>query len=284
MSGILEGTMTNDDSANLILGKEVDYPREYNPKLLCPVPRSLAREAAGIDREHELFFGEDLWNIYELSWLDTNGRPKVAMGEFTFPLHSPNLIESKSLKLYCNSFNMHRFPDETRLCETLITDLSAAAGDAVSVKLILPDSFRHQQLYTAPGICIDQESATAFQYDTVDSDLLHTAEHQVEETLFSRLFRSRCPVTGQPDWATVIVTYRGKQLDRSSLLQYLVSYREHQGFHEACVEQIFCALRKRCQPEDLTVTARFTRRGGLDINPVRSDHPGPWVNRRDPRQ
>jgi len=276
--------MTNHDSPRVVLGREVDYPTAYDPGLLCPVHRSLAREQAGIDAGRELFYGEDLWNIYELSWLNAGGRPQVAMAEVSFPFTSPCLIESKSLKLYCNSFNMVRMANAESLTAVMVKDLSAAAGAEVSVRLIMPEDFDQQQLHPSPGHCIDQEEVAVFQYNSVNNDVLCVGSGQVTETVFSRLFRSRCPVTGQPDWATIIVSYRGKQILPGSLLQYLVSYREHQGFHEACVEQIFCDLRKKCRPTQLSVTARFTRRGGLDINPMRSDRPGPWPNCRDFRQ
>jgi 7-cyano-7-deazaguanine reductase len=276
--------MARNEFDNLTLGKEVPYPRHYDPSLLCPVPRKMARTTAGIDAAGDLFYGEDLWNIYELSWLDQTGRPRVAMAEIRVPFNSPNLIESKSLKLYCNSFNMHRVENDQTLSQMITADLAACAGAPVTIKLILPEKFGHQRLSEPPGKCIDSAAADGFQYDKVDATLLKTGAQLVQETLFSRLFRSRCPVTGQPDWATLFIHYQGMRLDRGSLLQYLVSFRDHQSFHEACVEQIFCDLNRKCAPVELTVTARFTRRGGLDINPVRSNRPGPWPHHRDPRQ
>jgi 7-cyano-7-deazaguanine reductase len=270
-------------STRMVLGRQVDYSRQYDPDQLCPIPRSLGRSAAGIEEKPSFSHGQDIWNIYELSWLNASGKPLVAMAEVLVPWDSPNLIESKSLKLYCNSFNMTALESADSLREILARDLSRAAGADVLVRVITPESFAQTMLAEPAGICIDDQEITGFSYQP-DSALLATAPEPVRETLFTRLFRSCCPVTGQPDWATVSVAYEGPRILRDALLRYLVSYRQHQGFHEACVEKIHADISHRCGAHELEVSARFTRRGGLDINPVRSTRPGPWPNLRDPRQ
>lgn len=284
------------DSDKLVLGRQVDYSLQYDPAQLCPIPRQLGRTAVGVDPA-VFAFGEDVWNIYELSWLADSGLPRVGMAVVRVPWQSPCLIESKSLKLYCNSFNMTRFGGADggggAVRDAMVRDLSQAAGAPVLVDLLLPDRFGEVVLGEPQGVCVDDALALAeadddlFGYE-IDPLLLTTdaADNDavVSETLFSRLFRSRCPVTGQPDWATVHVSYTGPRIHRDGLLRYLVSYREHQGFHEACVEQIYSHVLGQCRPETLEVCARFTRRGGIDINPVRSTKAGPWGNVRDPRQ
>jgi 7-cyano-7-deazaguanine reductase len=271
--------MTN----KLVLGKHVAYSFTYSPQLLCPIPRRLGQDAAEIATYARSWQGEDIWNIYELSWLNPTGKPQVAMAEVRVPASSPHLIESKSLKLYCNSFNMSRFENCEEVQAAMRRDLSEAAGAEVGVVVIQPKDFGHVLITEPEGICLDDLiiEEIAFQ---LEPSLLVTETDTVEQTLFSRLFRSCCPVTGQPDWATVTVSYVGKRIVPESVLRYVVSYREHTGFHEACVESIFSDIMTRCRPEELTVSARFTRRGGIDINPVRSTRRGPWPNLRDPRQ
>lgn len=270
-------------SDRMVLGRQVDHSRTYDPGQLCPIPRSLGRESCGIGGAPSFSHGVDIWNMYELSWLEESGRPRVAMAEFRVPWNSPCLIESKSLKLYCNSFNMTPVRDAFALQETMAKDLSRAAGAQVEVRVVLPELFCAQTLSEPAGTCIDDQEPGAFVYEP-DAALLAAGPDTARETLFTRLFRSRCPVTGQPDWATVRVSYAGPRIRRDALLRYLVSYREHQGFHEACVERIHADIALHCGPTELEVGARFTRRGGLDINPVRSTRPGPWSNPRDPRQ
>lgn len=267
----------------LPLGKQVAYNFSYDPLLLCPIPRQLGREATGTSDAAGSWQGEDIWNIYELSWLSPSGRPEVAMAELRVPASSPNLIESKSLKLYCNSFNMSGFASFAKVRETMHHDLSEAAGADVGIVLLGPEEFGGVRFTEPDGICLDELNIENVSY-TFDPSLLRLETGGTRQTLFSRLFRSCCPVTGQPDWATVSVNYEGERIAAEGLLRYLVSYREHTGFHEACVERIFSDIMSRCRPEELTVSARFTRRGGIDINPVRSTVPGPWANFRDPRQ
>ena len=275
--------MTAPNHDQTVLGRQVDYSLSYDPNQLFPIPRELGRTAAGITIPASFAYGEDVWNIYELSWLSNSGKPVVAMAEVRVPWNSTFLIESKSLKLYCNSFNMTRFASARVVRETMARDLSDAAGGQVEVTLIPPNQFAETVINEPGGTCLDTLEIEDFTYD-VDAAFLQADTKTVRETLFTRLFRSRCPVTGQPDWATVGISYTGPRISHEGLLRYLVSYREHQGFHEACVETIHADISRLCRPDDLQVSARFTRRGGIDINPVRSTRPGPWGNVRDPRQ
>lgn len=267
----------------LPLGRQIEYTFRYNPGLLCPIPRQTGREAAGTSHYADRWLGEDIWNIYELSWLSPAGKPEVAIAELRVPASSPNLIESKSLKLYCNSFNMSRFNSTETVRSTMERDLSNAAGAEVAITFTPPAEFGRLHLIEPEGTCLDDLALNDITYRP-DPCILTTAPEKTRETLFSRLFRSCCPVTGQPDWATITIDYGGDRIIGASLLRYLISYREHAGFHEACVEKIFSDIMARCQPEELTVLARFTRRGGIDINPVRSTVAGRWPNLRDPRQ
>lgn len=275
--------MTHPKTFDTPLGKQVSYTAVYDPGQLVPIPRQAGRETAGIKNPDGLWHGEDIWNIYELSWLSPSGRPEVAIAELRVPADSPFLIESKSLKLYCNSFNMTSFHNGGAVRETIIRDVSRAAGTEVEVSLIEADHFGRMTLAEPHGICLDDQEIDNFTY-TIAPSLLSTGQREMRQTLFTRLFRSCCPVTGQPDWATVIISYDGRQIAADNLLRYLISYREHTGFHEACVEKIFSDIVRYCKPAELTVYARFTRRGGIDINPVRSTKSAKWPNIRDPRQ
>ncbi len=275
-------TMTLFDPSRIVLGRQVDFSPGYDPSQLCPIPRSLGRAAAGIP-DGLIRHGEDIWNIYELSWLTASGLPEVAMAEVRAPWTSPCLIESKSLKLYCNSFNMSCLENAASVREAMERDLSQAAGAPVRVELIPPDRFAAARVAEPEGVCLDNLDASDFVYH-IEPKFLRATGDEVRQAFFSRLFRSRCPVTGQPDWATVCVRHVGPRIHPEGLLRYLVSFREHQGFHEACVERIFSDISQRCHPSHLEVSARFTRRGGIDINPIRSTQPGPWTNIRDPRQ
>lgn len=255
------------------LGKQVDYPKAYNPGLLAPIRREENRSRLGIDSARLPFCGADIWNAYELSWLDGQGKPCVARGRFIFDCTSPCLIESKSLKLYLNSLNQHRFADIEAARATIAADLSKAAQSEVQV-VVQPFSGMQEMLEAPDGICLDKIETGCDTYE-VDAGLLQAAEtqgnfHEVEEVLYTDAFRSLCPVTGQPDWATLVVCYRGGKIDHAALLRYLVSYREHGDFHESCVERIFLDIQRVCRPRQLGVEANFLRRGGLDINPVRS--------------
>lgn len=251
------------------LGKATLYADRYDPSLLFPIPREQKRVEIGVI-DPLPFHGMDLWNAYELSWLDARGKPQVALAEFRVPAHSPNIVESKSFKLYLNGFSQERI-DSATLRDTLARDLSAAAAAPVTVTLSAP-SARDHVLADLPGASLDDQPLDIDDYGPPKAGYL-SANHDaapVEETLLSHLLRSNCPVTGQPDWGSVQITYRGAPIDHAGLLRYLISFRTHNEFHEQCVERIFVDLMARCAPQRLTVYARYTRRGGLDINPFRS--------------
>ena len=249
------------------LGREVAYPQAYDPSLLYPIARTLGRSDIGIDSARLPFVGHDRWHAYELSWLDARGKPQVSTATLQVPADSPNLIESKSLKLYLNSFNASRFDDADSVRARIQADLSQAAGATVSLVFGLPEL----QLPDAAGYNLDTLDIQIEHYGPPDAGLLSADSGDVvEEILHSALLKSNCPVTGQPDWADVTIAYRGPRLDRAGLLRYLVSFRDHAEFHEQCVERIFIDLRKHCAPDWLSVEARYTRRGGLDINPWRA--------------
>lgn len=259
-----------DPSPHSPLGKPTEYRADYAPELLYPIPRQLKRDELGIRPDALPFVGEDIWNAYELSWLNPKGKPVVALGTFRVPADSPNLIESKSLKLYLNSFNQTAFADQDAVEAILARDLSAVAGAPVRISLKQPSAYSPAQPGYPAGICLDELDISCDTYQPAP-ELLRTSDGPVvEETLYSHLLKSNCLVTGQPDWAMVVIRYRGRPLDRAGLLRYLVSFRGHHEFHEQCVERIYCDLSRRCTPEALRVHARYTRRGGLDINPCRS--------------
>ena len=262
------------------LGREVAYPSAYDAGLLHPIPRRHGRTSIGIGGAALPFVGHDRWHAYELSWLDGQGKPRVATASLQVPADSPNLIESKSLKLYLNSLNASRFSDDAEVRALLAADLSAVAGAQVTVDLGLPP------VLAPAGVSIDAADIAIDQYGPPDARLLSAnAGEVVEETLHSELLKSNCPVTGQPDWADLTVAYRGPRIDREGLLRYVVGFRDHAEFHEQCVERIFVDLTARCRPERLSVEARYTRRGGLDINPWRATagYPPPQSGRA-PRQ
>lgn len=250
------------------LGEQTSYLAKYSPGLLQPISRQENRRVLGIPVELP-FHGEDLWNAYELTWLAVNGKPRVATAEIRVLASSPNIIESKSMKLYLNSLAMSRYEDADNVGDVIAADLSQAAGAAVTVRLDpLSDEAQFGKL---PGACIDDDEVEC-DATAVDPDLLACAAGDaVGEALHSHLLRSLCPVTGQPDLGSVLIRYRGRPIDRHSLLRYIVSYRNHNDFHESCVERMFLDIRARCEPDALTVYARYNRRGGIDINPFRSD-------------
>ncbi len=257
---------------DLPLGKTVIHSTWYDAGQLCPVARGPARQKIGLQEELS-FYGEDRWTAYELSWLNKKGKPVIAVGEIIFPCTAPHIIESKSLKLYCNSFNQTQFESEKIVQEIMTKDLSQIAGEQVKVHLIPPERFELLQIAQPEGECIDGLDIDIVHYQ-IHPDLLETGEVVVEQSLHSHLLRTNCPVTGQPDWATVVINYHGQQIVKESLLAYLVSYRQHTGFHENCVERIFADIISHCKPYRLMVYARFTRRGGIDINPYRSTENG----------
>lgn len=267
------------------LGKSSAYVATYSPEQLFPIPRAPKWAELGLTAETLPYQGVDIWNCYELSWLLPSGKPVVAIGEFRIPADSPNIIESKSFKLYLNSLNQSVFDSHEALQSVMVKDLSAAAGKGVEVRLRTLDEVAADGVAPPPGRCIDDLEVTIKDYDAPQTDLLRCdAGRQVEDCVHSHLLRSNCPVTGQPDWGSLVVDYRGAALDSASLLAYLVSFRQHADFHEQCVERIFLDLQRLLKPERLTVYARYLRRGGLDINPYRSTEPLVADNRRLVRQ
>lgn len=263
----------------LSLGKQTEYQANYNPELLQPVPRSLNRDDLNLGNTLP-FLGEDLWTGYELSWLNSKGKPVVAIAEFTIPATSPNLVESKSFKLYLNSFNQSRFDNWQTVEKLMVNDLSACAGQTVKVKLMKVTEVSPFQITDLPGENIDDIDIEVLSYD-FDNLLLKVDDERVSETINSHLLKSNCLITSQPDWASIVIDYDGKKINHASLLEYLISFRMHNEFHEQCVERIFCDIQALCEPERLTVYARYTRRGGLDINPFRSTESEhiPWTIR-----
>jgi 7-cyano-7-deazaguanine reductase len=267
------------------LGKSSEYIATYTPSLLFPIPRAAKWAELGLSAETLPYQGVDFWNCFELSWLLPSGKPVVAMGEFAIPADSPNIIESKSFKLYLNSLNQSVFNSADELVAVLAQDLSAAAGKPVGVRVRSLAEVTAEGVVAAPGICIDELDVAISNYAQPQPELLRCdAARVVEERLHSHLLKSNCPVTGQPDWGTLVVEYRGAALDHASLLAYLVSFRQHADFHEQCVERIFLDLQRLLKPEHLTVYARYVRRGGLDINPYRSTGSISPENRRLVRQ
>jgi 7-cyano-7-deazaguanine reductase len=256
------------------LGKSSAYIDQYDPSLLFPLPRAPKREEIGLQGSQMPFFGADLWTAFELSWLNPRGKPQVALAHFTIPCETPNLIESKSFKLYLNSFNNTRLADAAEVQSRLRTDLAEALWrgsdqkGSIGVKIIGLDRFDQEMVQELDGLLLDRLDVECTQYQPAPE--LLRANHEeapVTETLVSHLLKSNCLVTGQPDWS-------GAQIDQEGLLQYLVSFRNHNEFHEQCVERIFMDIWTRCRPIKLSVYARYTRRGGLDINPFRTSHPG----------
>jgi 7-cyano-7-deazaguanine reductase len=265
------------------LGKATVYADRYDPTLLFPIPRQAKRDEIGVHAPLP-FHGVDIWNAYELSWLDERGKPRVALAEFRVPANSPNIIESKSFKLYLNGFAQERLADADALVVTLRRDLSAAAGAAVEVRLSAPNASVHA-IADLDGVSVDALDVAVDDYGPPKADYLRAdPDDVVEETLVSDLLRSNCPVTGQPDWGSVQIRYAGPHIDREGLLRYLVSFRNHNEFHEQCVERIFMDVTRRCAPRRLSVYARYTRRGGLDINPFRSSAEDVPANPRGARQ
>jgi len=265
------------------LGKPTNHLGHYDRALLYAVPRAPQRAALGISGTLP-FAGADLWTAYELSWLDRRGKPDIAVGMFRVPAESANIVESKSAKLYLNSFSETRFDTPAEVERVLREDLSRVCGGPIAVELAAPYALQRLQAQELTGESIDDRELAIDEYSPAP-DLLSAIGPTVDEALRSDLFKSNCPVTGQPDWGSVQIRYRGPQIDRAGLLRYLVSFRQHRGFHEHCVERMFVEIMSRCRPEQLTVYARFLRRGGLDINPFRSNWEAvPSANVRTLRQ
>lgn len=263
--------MTNNTPDLSPLGKSSAYQTQYTPELLFPIPRQQKRDELQLSGTLP-FFGVDIWNAYELSWLNMRGKPQVAIATFTAPADSPNIVESKSFKLYLNSFNQTRLANTDALLALLREDLSAAFGAPVHIALTTPEDFGKLKMGEFDGLLLDRLDVEIDRY-TPSPALLKSNrdEAPVEETLVSHLLKSNCLVTGQPDWASVQIQYAGPQIDQEGLLRYLIGFREHNEFHEQCVERIFVDILRQCRPNHLAVYARYTRRGGLDINPWRAN-------------
>ena len=255
------------------LGKPATYADQYDASLLFPMPRADKRHEIGVV-DSAPFFGADMWTVYELSWLNLRGKPQVALAHITVPCESPNIVESKSFKLYLNSFSNTRFADAREVRERIRADVSSAAGVGIGIKTIGPELFDREPIHEMDGLNLDRLDVECKHY-TPAPELLFAEfdEPPVTETLTSNLLKSNCLVTGQPDWGSVQIAYSGPAINQEGLLQYLVSYRNHHEFHEQCVERIFMDVWARCKPIKLSVYARYTRRGGLDINPFRTSYP-----------
>ncbi|MEY8203845.1 MAG: NADPH-dependent 7-cyano-7-deazaguanine reductase QueF [Bermanella sp.] len=267
----MSSSMNNDD---LLLGKATQYVSNYDQSLLFPIARSANRARLNLPvnkaKGERPFFGEDVWTGYELSWLNLKGKPQVAIAEFLIPADSTNIVESKSFKLYLNSFNNTRIASSEEVTRLLLQDLSAGFGAQIEVNLCAVDAFPLAQAELGDNI---DELDIEVQDFAPNAALLKVSDHVVSQTLNSHLLKSNCPVTSQPDWATLVVQYTGSEIDPAALLKYIISYRNHDDFHEHCVEQIFCDLCQVGDFSELIVSARYTRRGGLDINPTRSLKP-----------
>jgi len=263
------------------LGKATAYVDQYDPALLFPIPRAPQRAQLGISGQPG-FFGADLWTAYELSWLNARGKPQLAIARILVPCESTHIVESKSFKLYLNSFNGTHIADADEVRRRIQADVSAAIWRggpmraAAGVQLIGPEAFDREPLHELDGLSLDRLEIDCEDLVQPAPELLTATfdEQPVEETLTSRLLKSNCPVTGQPDWGSVQIRYAGPQIEQAGLLRYIVSFRQHNDFHEHCVERMFSDIRARCRPTKLMVYARYTRRGGLDINPWRTSHPG----------
>ena len=263
--------MTDPDQSPL--GKPSAYADQYDASLLFAMPRAPKRAELGIDGTPP-FFGADLWTAFELSWLNLRGKPQLALAHITVPCESPNIIESKSFKLYLNSFNNTRFADAREVRERIRSDIGTAVGAGIGIKTLGPELFDQEPVHEMDGLNLDRLDVECIHF-TPAPELLFAEfdEPPVTETLTSNLLKSNCLVTGQPDWGSVQISYSGAQINQEGLLQYLVSFRNHHEFHEQCVERIFMDVYARCKPIKLSVYARYTRRGGLDINPFRTSYP-----------
>lgn len=264
------------------LGKTTVYIENYSPEQLYPISRSIARNKLSFGDKFP-FEGVDIWTGYEISWLNTKGKPEIAMAEFHIPCMTPNVIESKSFKLYLNSFNQSTYASFEEVKSIMTKDLSEAAGSQIRVHLFPPSELNDRHLGEFTGICLDDLDIETDVYH-VNPDFLTTSSEHVTEKVYTNLLKSNCLATGQPDWGSAYIHYSGPKIDHEGLLKYIISFRKHSGFHEHCVEQIYHDILKRCQPEQLTVYARYTRRGGLDINPFRSNFETAPANQRHIRQ
>ncbi|CAA0088705.1 NADPH-dependent 7-cyano-7-deazaguanine reductase [Halioglobus japonicus] len=266
----------------MLLGQHTPVVAQYSPQLLHPIPRATARRDLGLGQQLP-FFGVDQWHAYEMSWLDDAGKPVVKVGRFQVPADSPNIVESKSFKLYLNSLNNTRFASDEEAQATIVADIGAVAGASVTL-VLFPVGDAALAGARLSGESLDNLPLAPWDGEPQAQQLQLSSGEAVEATVYSHLLRSLCPVTGQPDWATVWIHYQGAEIERSSLLQYIIAYREHQEFHEQCVERMFCDISARCEPNFLHIQAFYTRRGGMDINPFRSTDPSACALPRLDRQ
>jgi 7-cyano-7-deazaguanine reductase len=274
--------MSEPDGEGMLLGRQTPVIDDYAPQLLYPIPRAAGREPIGCNLVQP-FSGCDLWHAYEMSWLDPTGKPVVRVGKFSIPASSASMVESKSFKLYLNSLNNTRFDSDAAAAAMIRRDIAAVVGTSIQLELLAADDPTLAGA-TLSGSCLDTLAVTPTAAEPC-ADMLELLEGRfVEEQLHTHLLRSLCPVTGQPDWASVWLHYRGRALQHESLLRYVIAYRRHQEFHEQCVERMFCDIQRRVEPQFLHIQAFYTRRGGLDINPFRSTDPAarplPRLNRQ----
>ena len=255
------------------LGKKSQYIAEYNPDILFPISRQIKRDEIGIQANQIPFYGYDCWNHYEVSWLNSKGKPQIAIAEIIYGCHSPNIIESKSLKLYFNSFNNTKIENLEKLTTIIKKDLSTRIGDEVQIKIFnLQEAQTYYQCKVLEGDCLDDLDISMETFD-LNPQILKTESMIIHEILYSNLLKSNCLVTFQPDWGSIQIEYQGPKIHRESLLQYILSFRNHNEFHEQCIERIFIDILRYCKPMNLSVMGRYTRRGGLDINPFRTTDP-----------
>lgn len=253
------------------LGKQSSYDPNYNPEKLFPIARQIKRVELGIDENQLPFYGYDCWNHYEVSWLNEKGKPIVALAEIYYDCASPNIIESKSMKLYFHSLNNTKYDSIDTVKNIITNDLQKNIGSTVIVNLREVSQSNHDsKLDSFEGFCIDDQDEFEFSIYETHPEFLMTDDEEVDEVLYSHLLKSNCPITNQPDWGSVQIAYRGKKINHQGLLKYIVSFRSHNEFHEHCIERIYMDIMRRCKPEVLTINARYTRRGGLDINPFRT--------------
>ncbi len=254
------------------LGKQVKYDMSYDKSLLFPIERMVGRTKILLNGLLP-FKGYDLWNCYELSWLNLSGKPEVRILSFIVSADSQYLIESKSIKLYLNSFNNMKFTNDSAIHELIKKDLSNVSKSDVKLQIGKLDEYNKTNMALFDGICLDNLDIEINDYQVNKSflKLESVTNNEVEEILYSNLFKSNCLVTNQPDWASIMIKYKGKKINHESLLKYLISYRNHSGFHEECVERIFVNLMEICSPKELSILAKYTRRGGVDINPFRTN-------------
>jgi 7-cyano-7-deazaguanine reductase len=276
----------NESLLGAPLGAKSDYRTQYDKTLLFPITRKIKRDELGIKGE-PIFTGYDIWNAYEVSWLNPKGKPQVAIAEFFIPASSDNIIESKSFKLYLNSLNNTKFADFNVVEKLLKNDISSAVNAPIIVKLQKLEHYHQTPIISFTSECLDDRDIECDTYSTDDELLKLKSKNEITLTVYSNLLKSNCLVTGQPDWGSVEIDYTGPEISKDSLLQYIVSFRNHNEFHEQCVERIFMDIYNKFKPKALTVFARYTRRGGLDINPLRSLTPITnieSVNNRQARQ